>query len=103
VEATVRRGWSGVATAVLLAALLIGSSSTRQAYEALRAAPAYLHHEQVRARELRQAPREGVVFVDRITMRPPGLFWGDVEADPSHWINICVAKYYGLQFVRARM
>ena len=103
VEAPVRRGWSGVAAVVLLAALLVGSSSTRQAYDALRVAPAYLHNEQVRAQELRQAPREGVVFVDRITVRPPGLFWGDVEADPSHWINICVAKYYGLQFVRARM
>jgi hypothetical protein len=102
-EVRVRRGWVGITAAALLAALLIASSSTRQAYDALRVAPAYLHDEQARTRELRRAPREGVVFVDKMTVRPPGLFWGDVEPDPSHWINICVAKYYGLQFVRSRM
>ena len=99
----VRPGWIDVGVPVLLAALLIASPSTRRVYQALRVAPAYLHEEQARTRELRRAPREGVVFVDRLTVRPPGLFWGDVELDQSHWINICVAKYYGLQFVRSRM
>ena len=99
----VRPGWIDVGVPVLLAALLIASPSTRQVYQALTVAPAYLHEERARTRELRRAPREGVVFVDRLTVRPPGLFWGDVEPDQSHWINICVAKYYGLQFVRSRM
>ena len=99
----VRPGWIDVGVPVLLAALLIASPSTRRVYQALRVAPAYLHEEQARTRELRRAPREGVVFVDRLTVRPPGLFWGDVEPDQSHWINICVAKYDGLQFVRSRM
>jgi hypothetical protein len=99
----VRPGWIDVGVPVLLAALLMASPSTRQVYQALRVAPAYLHEERARTRELRRAPREGVVFVDRLTVRPPGLFWGDVEGDQSHWINICIAKYYGLQFVRSRM
>ena len=99
----VRPGWIDVGVPVLLTALLIASPSTRQVYQALTVAPAYLHEERARTRELRRAPREGVVFVDRLTVRPPGLFWGDVEPDQSHWINICVAKYYGLQFVRSRM
>jgi len=102
-EVKARSGWSGVVVPVLLSALLFASPSTRQAYEALRVAPVYLHQEQARTRELRRAPREGVVFVDRIAVRPAGLFWGDVEPDQSHWINVCVAKYYGLQFVRSRM
>jgi hypothetical protein len=87
----------------LLAVFLIGSPSTRQVFEALRGAPAYLAEERARAHDLQRAPREGVVFVDRISARPAGLFWGDVEPDQSHWINICVARYYGLQFVRTRM
>jgi len=99
----VRPGWIDVGVPVLLTALLTASPSTRQVYQALTVAPAYLHEERARTRELRRAPREGVVFVDRLTVRPPGLFWGDVEPDQSHWINICVAKYYGLQFVRSRM
>jgi hypothetical protein len=102
-EASTRGGWIDVALPVVLAALLTVSPTTRQVYEALKVAPAYLHEERARTRELRRAPREGVVFVDRIAARPHGLFWGDVEPDESHWINICVAKYYGLQFVRSRM
>jgi hypothetical protein len=75
----------------------------RQVHQALREAPGYVAEERARARELRRSPHEGVVFVDRITIRPAGLFWGDIEPDQSHWINICVAKYYRLQFVRLRM
>lgn len=37
------------------------------------------------------------------TNRPPGLFWGDLEADESHWINVCVAQYYGFSGVRFRL
>jgi hypothetical protein len=102
-EAKARLVWIGYGVPVLLAALLMASPSTRQVYEALRLAPVYLQEERARTRELRRAPREGVVFVDRIAARPPGLFWSDVEPDESHWINICVAKYYRLQFVRSRM
>ena len=87
----------------VLAILLIASPSTRQVFETLRVAPLYLEEEQVRARELRRANPDDVVFVDRISVRPAGLFWGDVEPDESHWINVCVARYYKLHSVRSRM
>ena len=87
----------------VLAILLIASPSTRQVFETLRVAPLYLEEEQVRARELRRASPDDVVFVDRISVRPAGLFWGDVEPDESHWINVCVARYYKLHSVRSRM
>jgi hypothetical protein len=92
-----------LALAVALAVLLVTSPSTRGVFEALEAAPRYLEEEQRRAAVLRRSPREGLVFVDKISVRPPGLFWADVEADESHWINVCVAKYYGLSGVRSRL
>jgi len=98
----VRRGWVELTVAGVLAGLLIASPSTRHTYETLKTAPAYLKEEQARARALRRAPSEGVVFVDRITVRPAGLFWGDLEPDEAHWINVCYAKYYRLQSVRSR-
>jgi hypothetical protein len=91
-----------LAVAGALAILLATSSSTRSVIEALKVAPQYLQEEQARARTLQRSPRTGVVFVDKITIRPSGLFWGDVEPDQSHWINICIAKYYGLDAVRSR-
>jgi hypothetical protein len=96
------RGGIDLAVAVALAVLLVASPSTRGAFDALKAAPRYLEEEQDRAEVLRRSPRTGVVFVDRITVRPPGLFWGDLEADESHWINVCVANYYDLSGVRTR-
>jgi hypothetical protein len=92
-----------VGLAVVLATLLVASSSTRSVYQALEAAPRYLEEELDRADVLRRPPNSGVVFVDKITVRPAGLFWGDLEADESHWINVCVANYYGLQGVRSRL
>jgi hypothetical protein len=91
-----------LAIAGALAILLVTSSSTWSVIEALKVAPHYLQEEQARARTLQRSPRTGVVFVDKITVRPSGLFWGDVEPDQSHWINICIAKYYGLDAVRSR-
>jgi hypothetical protein len=92
-----------VALAAALAIVLVASPSTRGAYEALRVAPRYLEEEQKRAEVLRRSAKADLVFVDRITVRPSGLFWGDVEPDESHWINICVANYYGLRGVRSRL
>jgi hypothetical protein len=92
-----------LAGAGLVAALLMVSPSTRHVFEALRVAPVYLKEEQARARDLRRTPPDGIAFVDRISVKPAGLFWGDVELDESHWINVCVAKYYRLRSVRARM
>jgi hypothetical protein len=62
-----------------------------------------LRAEQARAAVLRSSPRSGTVFVDAITVKPSGLFWGDIQSDSGHWINTCVAKYFGLTAVRTRM
>jgi hypothetical protein len=87
----------------VVAILLIAAPSTRHVFETLKVAPLYLEEERVRARELRRASPDDIVFVDRISVRPAGLFWGDVEPDESHWINVCVARYYKLHSVRSRM
>jgi len=92
-----------LALAGVLAVLLIAAPATGVVFRALQAAPRYLQEEQTRAAILRTSPRQGIVAVDRILVRPPGLFWGDVEPDPTHWINTCVARYYGLEAVRSRM
>jgi hypothetical protein len=92
-----------IALAAALAILMVASPSTRNAYGALRVAPRYLEEEQRRAEVLRRSVKTDLVFVDKITVRPSGLFWGDVEPDESHWINICVANYYGLRGVRSRV
>lgn len=102
-NADARREWIALGASALLAAMLIASPSTRQVYEALREAPAYVQEERARARVLRTAPPEGVVFVDKITITPAGLFWGDLGPDETHWINVCVAKYYRLASVRSRL
>jgi hypothetical protein len=97
------RAGGDIAIAGALSLFLITSASTRGVFNALNAAPAYLKEEHARAHVLRTASPEGVVFVDRISARPPGLFWGDVESDETHWINICVAKFYRLASVRPRL
>jgi hypothetical protein len=33
-------------------------------------------------------------------IKPSGLFSGDIQPDETHWINSCVATYYGLGSVR---
>jgi hypothetical protein len=92
-----------VALAAAIAIALLAAPSTRDAYYALQIAPRYLEEEQRRARVLRRAAKTELVFVDKITVRPAGLFWGDVEPDESHWINVCVANYYGVRGVRSRL
>jgi len=97
--------YEGAATivAVVLALLLVAAPSTLGVFDALRTAPAYLKAEQARAAVLRSSPRTGTVFVDAMTVKPSGLFWGDIQSDSGHWINTCVANYFGLQAVRTRM
>jgi hypothetical protein len=92
-----------LALALALAVLVVATPSTRRVGEALRTAPRYLEEEQARAAILRSSPPTGVIFVDAISVRPQGLFWGDIQPDPSHWINACTARYFGLEAVRTRM
>jgi hypothetical protein len=57
-----------------------------------------------RAREalLRAASPDTTALVDAIAVKPEGLFWGDIQPHEEHWINACVASYYGLKAVRTR-
>lgn len=85
-----------------LAALMIASPATARAYRALEIAPAYLQEQQAREAQLRTAAARGEpALVHAIDNQPDGLFWGDIEPDPSHWINACVATYYGLTSVQS--
>lgn len=89
--------------AIALAVLMILTPTTLSVIEAFRTAPAYLAAERERVAVLAESPRTGVVFVDAMTIRPANLYWGDIQTDTSHWINICVARYFGLESVRTRM
>jgi hypothetical protein len=41
-----------------------------------------------------------VVVEGAMHIRPDGLFWGGIQPDEGHWINRCVASYYGPASVR---
>jgi hypothetical protein len=96
-------GIAGSVIAVAVALLVVATPSTLTTFTALKMAPGYLRAERARAAYLRTAPHTGTVFVDGLSARPPGLFWADIQTDVGHWINDCVAKYYGLKAVQSRM
>jgi hypothetical protein len=55
------------------------------------------HQEQVRREaRLRAAAGGAAVVVDELRVKPAGLFWGDLQPSGEHWINACVAAYYGV-------
>jgi hypothetical protein len=99
---TARRAIADLVIATALAAALMTSPATRRVIDALEVAPRYARSERSRAEILRNAPAQGIVSVNPISTRPAGLFWGDLEPDAAHWINQCVADYYGLEAVQAR-
>jgi len=89
------------AVAASLAMLIVGSPSTTQALRAATLAPHYLHEQKIRERILRASGnQQQTVVVNAIRVKPSGLFWGDIQPDARHWINSCVAKYYGVGSVR---
>ena len=86
-----------------LAFLMVSSPGTRQAFKALKVAPEYLRAQQARESVLRAPSNRGkAVVVDTMRLKPRGLFWGDIQPEETHWINTCVATYYGLGSVRTR-
>ena len=86
-----------------LAFLMISSTGSRQAFKALKVAPAYLKSQQSRESVLRAPDNRGkAILVDAMQLKPRGLFWGDIQPEDTHWINACVASYYGLTSVRTR-
>ena len=99
----VKRGRLALLVAGALAVVLIASPSTLTVFGALRIAPQYLRAERARAAILQTSPHTGTVFVDALLIKPAGLFWSDIQPDSGHWINTCVAKYFGLNAVRTRM
>jgi hypothetical protein len=40
------------------------------------------------------------IVVNAMHIKPDNLFWGAIQPDEGHWINSCVASYYGLASVR---
>lgn len=86
-----------------LALLMVGSPATVQAVQAWRQAPRYLKAQQGRESILRAPENRGKsILVNGMYWRPRGLFTGDLQPDESHWINVCVARYYGPRSVRTR-
>ena len=90
-----------LALASALAILLVSAPSARLAARALVDAPKYLELQQQREAVLRAGPANLTAVVEPIEIRPAGLFWGDIQPDEEHWINRCVADYYGRSAIRA--
>lgn len=93
--------------AILACALvvsMIGSPGTLRAFRALPQGPDYLEAQQDREGLLRARRNRGKpLLVNAMAIRPDGLFWGGIQPDEEHWINRCVASYYGLASVRVPM
>jgi len=84
-----------------LALLMVSSSGTLHALHALRQAPDYLKAQQRRESILRASENQGkALVVNEMRIKPIGLFWADIQPEETHWINSCVATYYGLRSVR---
>jgi hypothetical protein len=91
-----------VAVASALGLAIAFSPTTVQAYRTLTSAPEYLRAQQARETILKTPQNRGkAVTVEAIDIRPVGLYWGGLDEDAGHWINSCVATYYGLDSVRA--
>jgi hypothetical protein len=98
-----RRAAIDVILACALAALMVSSPGSRRAFGALPHGPDYLEAQQEREAFLRSTSNRGKpLLVDAMAIRPDGLFWGGIQPDEGHWINRCVASYYGLASVRIR-
>ena len=96
-----KRAAADLVVASVLAVSIIGSSGTLRAYRALSTAPEYLRAQQAREAILRAPNNRGkMLVVDAMHIRPEGLFWGGIQSDEDHWINSCIAEYYGLASVR---
>ena len=96
-----RRATFDVVLACALAALMVAAPGTLRAVRALPQAPDYLEAQQAREAILRASHNRGkAIIVDAMQIRPDGLFWGGIQPDEDHWINACVADYYGLASVR---
>jgi len=97
-----RRALTDRLLAAMLALLLVAAPGVGRAFDASTAAAAYLAAQRAREAALTSdGNRDRAVFVDPVRPRPEGLFWSDIDRDPSHWINNCVAAYYGLASVQS--
>jgi hypothetical protein len=96
-----RRATVDLVLASTLALLMVSSSGTLRAVSALKQAPAYLEAQRRRESTLRASENQGkALVVNAMRIKPSGLFSGDIQPDETHWINSCVATYYGLGSVR---
>jgi hypothetical protein len=80
---------------------MVTAPGTLRAFRALPQGPEYLEAQRARETILRASGNRGTaLLVKAMHIRPDGLFWGGIDADERHWINGCVASYYGLRSVR---
>ena len=90
-----------VAVATALGLAIVLSSVTVQGHRTLMSAPEYLRAQQAREVILKTPQNRGkALIVDALRIRPVGLYWGGLDEDAGHWINSCVASYYGVGSVR---
>jgi hypothetical protein len=91
------RRWTDIAVCVLLAVALVEVAGSLQVAGSIRA--------QVAQRETYIAAQKtrGVrdVVVAPLAQRPyRTVYYVDIEADPMHWLNVGLSKWYGLDSIR---
>jgi hypothetical protein len=90
-----------VALALAVAVLMVTAPGTARAFRALPQAAEYRQAQLAREAILRAPRNRGrSIVVNAMHIKPDNLFWGAIQPDEGHWINSCVASYYGLASVR---
>lgn len=83
---------------VAVVLILLSPQSIRAVYELIAEAPAYAAAQEGRFARL-AAAGNGPVAVAPLPARPRHLHMEDLRPDPAHWVNRCVADYYGIETV----
>ncbi len=97
------RGLLGRALPALLLALLVlaGGSSVVSAAQSAPELSAYIQKWDARDAALRQAALQGVTDITVVGLPNRGGI-SDLQADPSNWVNACMATYYGFNTITGK-
>lgn len=93
---------AGRAVAGALALMAVSLGVLRGAHALVFDAAEFRAAVEARVATLEAAPAGSVVAVPAIEPRPKILFVADIDADPKHWANQCLATFYGVRQAELR-
>ena len=77
-----------------------GSFTSTEAFRELRSGEARMYAEVMEQRIELYTSGERNVVVPQVPVRPPLLFFSDINTDPADWENQSVCRFFGLESVR---